>query len=119
LTVEQLVSRAIGCGADFDTVFTWTWGETIMYINARSEARRHELQDEAALQFKTASLLARMVTASRGEKFNVMDTYDFLWTQKERMEAKVNAMKRQIQEANKRQAERKAIRAIQMGGRGI
>lgn len=100
-------------------MYEWTWGETIMYINARAEAHRHELQDEAAIQFKTASTLAHMFTANRGEKFSVMDSYDFLWTQKERMEAKVAAMQRQMQEANKRQAERKAIRAIQMGGRGI
>lgn len=114
MTVEQLVSRAIGYGADFNTVYTWTWGETIMYINARSEARRHEMQDEAAIQFKTASVLARMFTANRGEKFNVMESYDFLWTQKEKAEARVNAIKRQMQEANERQD----IRARQMRGRG-
>ena len=113
MTVEQLVSRAIGYGADLTTVYEWTWGETIMYINARSEARRHELQDEAAIQFKTASTLAHMVTANRGEKFSVMDSYDFLWTPKEKAEAKVAAIRKQMQEANARQD----IRAQQMRGR--
>jgi hypothetical protein len=85
-----------------------------MYINARSEARRHALQDEAAIQFKTASTLARMFTANRGEKFSVMESYDFLWTQKEKAEAKVAAIRRQMQEANERQDER----ARQKRGRG-
>jgi hypothetical protein len=43
-----------------------------------------------------------------------MESYDFLWTQKEKAEAKVAAIRRQMQEANERQDER----ARQKRGRG-
>ena len=44
------------------------------------------------MNFKTASLISRMVAAQRGQKFNVMDEYSFLWTDEERNEAKREAL---------------------------
>lgn len=100
--MEELINDAVGQGADLFTVWQWTWGETQAFIDARMDAHRRNLQDEAAVAFRTASVLARMVTADKGTKFNLMTEYPFLWTDEERKQAKVAAILADMDSQNAR-----------------
>jgi len=55
------------------------------------------------MNFRTVSLLSRMVVAQRGQKFNVMDEYSFLWTDEERKEAKREALMNSLMKKTKSQ----------------
>ena len=107
MTVEDVINMAVGQGADLFTIWQWTWGETLDYIKARKEARRMQLQDEAALQFRTANVLARMVAGNRGEKFTLMKEYPFLWTEEERKRQKISSIIESFNNANERIRARK------------
>lgn len=82
----------MGAGAPFPDLYDWTWGELCDYISAVHEKARKDMQTQAMMNFRTVSLLSRMFSAKRGMKFNVMDEYDFLWTDEERNEAKRQAL---------------------------
>ena len=62
------------------------------YIEAKQKAVKDNARLAASMLFRTASLISRMVTAKRGTQFDAMDEYSFLWTPKERYEAKVQRM---------------------------
>lgn len=79
-------------GIPFPEIYAWTWGEIVDYITGVDKKRREELRTQALMNFRTANLIARMVSAQRGQKFNVMDEYEFLWTKEERDEIKVNSL---------------------------
>lgn len=84
------------------------------YIVARKEARRHAMQDEAAVQFRTASVLARMVVGKKGEKFALMKEYPFLWTDEERKQQKLASIMNYFYDANERiRARKKALQELQ------
>ena len=97
-----MIDDAVGLGGDLFTIWQWTWGETLAFIKARHEAQRHKMQDEAAVAFRTASVLTRMVTADRGTKFQLMDEYPFLWTEEERKQARVAAILADMEAQNAR-----------------
>ena len=40
------------------------------------------------MDFRFATVLVHMMTAQKGQKFNLMDEYDFLWSDEERAEAR-------------------------------
>ena len=87
-----------------------------MFVNARKDAWRRKMQDEACVQFRTASVIARMFNGKRGEKFKVMKEYAFLFTDEERKQAKVNEIIDQFEAANKRIRARKRAKKLEESG---
>lgn len=75
-------------GIPFPEIYDWTWGEVVEYITCKTEARKSELREQATMNFKTVALLARMVSGSGGQKFSVMEEFDFLWSDEERADAR-------------------------------
>lgn len=59
------------------------------------------------MQFKTASVLARMVLGKKGEKFTLLKEYPFLWTDEERKQQKLASIINYFNDANKRIRARK------------
>ena len=96
-----MISKAIGYGVDFPAVYDWTWGEVVDFINSKYQANRERRREEAEMHFHTVSLLARMFTAEKGAKFNIMDAYDFLWTKEEIAQAKAEERKRKLEAKQK------------------
>ena len=82
--------------APFPDLYDWTWGEIVEYIECRSEARQQELRAEASIYFKTAGALAKMVMGGRGSQLSIMDTYDFLWSDEDRKQARANKRHRSL-----------------------
>lgn len=71
------------------------------------------MQDEAAVLFKTAGVLARMVSGKKGEKLQLMKEYPFLWTDDERKQSKLSSIMNYFQDANKRiRARKKALEKL-------
>lgn len=83
-------------GAPFPDVYDWTWGECLEFVDCREEARINAMRDDAAMYFRHASLLSRMMTAQKGAKFKVLDEFDFLWTDEERKELKREEIRRKL-----------------------
>lgn len=75
-------------GIPFPDIYDWTWGEIVEFIVCKQEADTLELKSRATMDMTLASLIARMVMGKKGQQFNVMDEYKWLWTQEERNEAK-------------------------------
>lgn len=92
-----MVRKALEAGAEFPDVYDWTWGEIADYVNAKEQARREKARLDASLYFHTASLITKMLSANKGTKFSVMDTYDFLWSKEEHERAKAEARKQSLQ----------------------
>ena len=115
--MELLISEAVGQGADPLEIYEWTWGEAVMFVQARKDAWRRRMQDLACIEFKTASVIARMFNGKRGEKFRVMKEYEFLFTDEERKQTKVNEIINQFEAANKRiRAREKAKKKLEESG---
>lgn len=75
-------------GAPFPSLYDWTMGELIEFIQCKREARKNELKEQAIMDFKLASLISRMTFGQQGQTFELMEEYDHLWTFEERAEAK-------------------------------
>lgn len=75
-------------GIPFPDIYDWTWGEIVEFIVCKNEAKTQDLKAQATMDMTLASLIARMVMGSKGQKFDVMNEYKWLWTDEERAEAK-------------------------------
>lgn len=106
----------MGAGAPFPELYDWTWGELVDYINVREKNKRNDLRTQAMMNFKTVGLLSRMFSAQRGQKFNVMEEYSFLWTDEERNEAKREALKNSLLAKTKKKGNTPTSNSVQEGG---
>lgn len=86
-------------GAPFPDLYDWTWGEILEYINCQEEAKRDAMREEASMSFRTVNLFMKMLSADKGQKFSVMEAYEFLWTPMERLKMR-NAEARRKMEAS-------------------
>lgn len=73
------------------------------------------MQDEAAVLFKTASLISRMMAGKKGEKFALMKEYPFLWTDEERKQQKISALIESFNNSNERIRAKKKAKQEQEG----
>lgn len=86
----------MGAGAPFPDLYDWTWGELVTYIEAKNEARTRELREEAGMLFRHALLTVKIFAAKKGTKFNIMEEFDFLWSDEERNSAAIENFKQQM-----------------------
>ena len=89
MTIEELVEKGIQYGIPFPDIYDWTWGEIVNYINNKKEMRRLENQENAMMLFRTASLIAKFQSGTRGQKIKVIDEFDWLYTEEEKKQAKI------------------------------
>jgi len=75
-------------GAPFPQLYDWTIGELMDLIRGHEAIRKQELQTQASMLFRHASLVSRMVTGKKGDQFLMVDEFDFLWSDEEREEIK-------------------------------
>lgn len=83
-------------GIPFPDIYDWTWGEIVEFIICKNEAETQELKIRANMDMKLANLIARMVMGTKGEQFDVMYEYKWLWTDKERAEAKIERIMKSL-----------------------
>lgn len=88
VTVEEMIHQGMVYGLPFPEIYDLTWGEIAEFIQCKNEARKYALRDQATMDFRAATVLVHMMTAQKGQKFNLMDEYDFLWSDEERAEAR-------------------------------
>lgn len=100
MTVEELIHTGMVYGIPFPAIYDWTWGEIVEHIECKNETRKQELREEATMNFRTVALLARMLVGQSGQKFSVMDEYDFLWSDEERAEARRAEIESRFRVAN-------------------
>ena len=86
-----VIAKAIGYGAKFPDIYSWTFGEAVQFISAHVEHEKEQLRTRALMDMTQASTLARMFSGNAG-KMSVMDVYSFLWTNEERQRAKVERL---------------------------
>ena len=77
-------------GIPFPDIYDWTWGEIVEYINCKNEADKEKNRMDAAMYFTTASFLSKLFGGQKCVKYTVMTVYDFLWTEEEKKQQKLD-----------------------------
>lgn len=83
-------------GAPFPDFLQWTWGELVDFISCKYEARKTELRERATMDFHFAQIICKMFNAKKGTKMNIMEEYDFLWSEEERRAAAIERFEQQM-----------------------
>lgn len=89
-------------GAPFPDLLDWTWGEILEYIKCKREQEKEDLRTQALMLFRQASLISRMVSSNKGDKFDVMDEFSFLWSEEDKSKARAARLKAQMLARSKR-----------------
>lgn len=88
-------------GAPFPSLYEWTLGELNEYISCEEERKQNDLRMQALMDFKHANLIAKLSMGSKGEKVELMEEYDFLWSQEERNEMRRRQIEARFRVAHK------------------
>lgn len=89
--MEDVIKAGRIAGIGFYEILDYTWGEVQEYVDVVAERQRLADIRSARLLFTTTSALSKMFSSSNGQ-IEFMQEYDWLFTEEEHKQAKINKL---------------------------